>query len=55
VEGDFELADPEGKAFGLGGKSTIFLCRCGLSEKNPLCDGHHRQGGFRHDVRDRDL
>jgi CDGSH-type Zn-finger protein len=55
VEGDFELADPEGKTFGLGGKTTLYLCRCGLSENKPLCDGHHRQGGFAHEARAREL
>jgi CDGSH-type Zn-finger protein len=46
VEGDFELCDPEGRAFGLGEKTTLYLCRCGLSEKKPLCDGHHKPAGF---------
>ena len=55
VEGDFQLADPEGKAFNLGGKNTIYLCRCGLSANKPLCDGKHREGGFTHEVCARDL
>ena len=46
VEGDFELRDPKGKTFDLGGKNTIYLCRCGLSQNKPLCDGAHGKGGF---------
>lgn len=55
VDGDFQLCDPEGKTFGLGGKTTIYLCRCGMSENKPLCDGCHTKGGFQHEVRARDL
>lgn len=55
VEGEFELADPEGKTFGLGGKTILYLCRCGLSANKPFCDGKHREGGFTHEVRARDL
>jgi CDGSH-type Zn-finger protein len=29
------------------GKADVALCRCGHSEKKPLCDGHHRTVGFR--------
>lgn len=31
VDGDFEILDQEGKAFGLGGRTSIALCRCGYS------------------------
>jgi CDGSH-type Zn-finger protein len=44
IEGDFEILDPTGKAFGLGGRKTIGLCRCGLSLNKPFCDGSHRNG-----------
>ena len=30
VEGDFEICDPLGTPFGLGGRTVIGLCRCGL-------------------------
>jgi len=50
VEGDFELRDPEGKAFELGGKTTIYLCRCGHSANKPLCDGAHKTAGFSDEV-----
>jgi len=41
IEGDFTMVDAEGKEFGLGGRTTIGLCRCGLSENKPFCDGSH--------------
>lgn len=46
VEGDFTLVDAEGKLYGLGERESIFLCRCGLSQNKPFCDGAHRTGGF---------
>ncbi len=46
VEGDFELVDAEGKAYGLAGRTAISLCRCGFSENKPFCDGHHGVQGF---------
>jgi CDGSH-type Zn-finger protein len=46
VEGDLTLADSEGNEYGLGGRESIFLCRCGLSQNKPFCDGAHRTGGF---------
>jgi len=55
VEGEFEILDPAGKPFGLGGRSTISLCRCGHSENKPFCDGAHRRLGFAHVVEARDL
>jgi CDGSH-type Zn-finger protein len=55
VEGDFELVDQEGKAFGLGGRTAISLCRCGHSENKPFCDGSHRRVGFQHAATARDL
>ncbi len=24
----------------------LFLCRCGQSEKSPMCDGSHKSNGF---------
>lgn len=55
VEGDFEIVDPEGKAFGLGGRTTVSLCRCGHSANKPFCDGTHRTVGFQDQVQARDL
>ena len=55
VEGEFEILDPEGKAFGLGGRAFISLCRCGQSQNKPFCDGSHARTGFQHTVIARDL
>lgn len=46
VEGDFTVVDVEGKEFGLGGRTSISLCRCGHSQNKPFCDGSHRAHGF---------
>jgi CDGSH-type Zn-finger protein len=46
LEGEFELVDPEGRPFGLGGRSAISLCRCGHSQNKPFCDGSHGRVGF---------
>ena len=55
IEGEFEIADPTGATFGLGGRQAISLCRCGHSENKPFCDGSHNRQGFRHEVVARDL
>ncbi|MDX2192505.1 MAG: CDGSH iron-sulfur domain-containing protein [Gemmatimonadales bacterium] len=46
VEGEFTLHGGDGTAFGLGGKTAVFLCRCGASENKPFCDGKHKACGF---------
>jgi CDGSH-type Zn-finger protein len=46
VEGDFTINDVDGNPFGLGGRTTVGLCRCGHSENKPFCDGAHRRLGF---------
>jgi len=55
VEGDFEILDPTGKPFGLAGRTTISLCRCGQSANKPFCDGSHNRVGFNDPVAARDL
>jgi CDGSH-type Zn-finger protein len=55
VEGDFEIVDPQGKAFGLAGRTVISLCRCGQSKNKPFCDGSHNVVGFNDPVAARDL
>lgn len=55
VEGDFELVDQNGKAFGLNGRTKIALCRCGHSENKPFCDGLHKKQGFQSTVEASDL
>jgi CDGSH-type Zn-finger protein len=55
VEGDFEILDPQGKAFGLAGRTVISLCRCGQSANKPFCDGSHARVGFHDTVEAREL
>jgi CDGSH-type Zn-finger protein len=55
VEGDFEIVDPEGKAFGLAGRTAIGLCRCGHSANKPFCDGSHKVCNFTDGVVAREL
>jgi CDGSH-type Zn-finger protein len=55
VEGDFEICDPQGAVFGLGGRTAIGLCRCGQSQNKPFCDGAHRVAGFQDKVVAREL
>ncbi|MCC6349597.1 MAG: CDGSH iron-sulfur domain-containing protein [Candidatus Eisenbacteria bacterium] len=46
VEGDFEIVDHEGRPFGLAGRTTVSLCRCGQSANKPFCDSAHKTCGF---------
>jgi CDGSH-type Zn-finger protein len=46
IEGDFSLTDAAGNEYGLAGRTVISLCRCGLSDNKPFCDGHHGVAGF---------
>ncbi|MGC1620891.1 MAG: CDGSH iron-sulfur domain-containing protein [Candidatus Acidiferrum sp.] len=55
VEGDFEIVDPTGRPFGLAGRTSIGLCRCGHSANKPFCDGSHKTSGFNDPVVARDL
>ncbi len=55
IEGDFEIIDHEGGLFGLSGRQTISLCRCGLAENKPFCDGSHGRNGFMSECKARDL
>ena len=50
VEGDFELVDQDGKAFGLAGRTRVSLCRCGQSANKPFCDSTHKTCGFQSTV-----
>lgn len=43
VRGEVELLDAEGNPFET--KKQFALCRCGLSENKPFCDGSHK-GNF---------
>lgn len=55
VEGDdFEIVDKDGNVYGLGGRTLVSICRCGLSKNKPFCDGSHK-GHFEHDAEAFDL
>lgn len=43
---ELELRDGDGNLYDIGGKSRIFLCRCGASTTKPFCDGEHSRIGF---------
>lgn len=47
AEGEFEIVDAQGQPYGLGGRTTVTLCRCGLSKNKPFCDASHK-GHFEH-------
>jgi CDGSH-type Zn-finger protein len=55
IEGEFEILDPAGAAFGLAGRTVISLCRCGHSANKPFCDGSHNRMGFADQVVAREL
>ena len=49
VEGDFEIVDSQGNSYNLQGRTALGLCRCGLSNNKPFCDGSHRNH-FEHEA-----
>jgi CDGSH-type Zn-finger protein len=49
LEGDFEIVDKSGRPYGLGGRTTVAVCRCGLSSNKPFCDGSHK-GHYEHEA-----
>ncbi len=56
VEGeDIQLVDAAGQPYGLGGRTVVSLCRCGMSANSPFCDGSHNHHGFQDDSQARDL
>ncbi len=55
VTGNIIIKDGQGKEFGLGGRTTISLCRCGHAQNKPFCDGSHGRNGFQSVVEAREL
>jgi CDGSH-type Zn-finger protein len=55
IEGEFSICDVAGNSFGLAGRTVISLCRCGLSENKPFCDGAHNRQGFQSQCEAREL
>lgn len=49
IDGDFEIVDKNGNTYDLGGREKVTLCRCGLSNNKPFCDGSHRNH-FEHEA-----
>ena len=49
IEGDFEIVDKNGNAYGLMGRDVVSICRCGHSKNKPFCDGSHK-GNFEHEA-----
>lgn len=48
VRGDIELRTADGEPIERT-RRTIALCRCGLSNIKPMCDGTHKAAGFQAD------
>ncbi len=51
MSGPVTLEDAAGRPFGLSGRTSIGLCRCGHSENKPFCDGSHARAGFNSECR----
>jgi len=49
IDGEFEIVDKAGNQYDLGGRETVSICRCGLSQNKPFCDGSHK-GHFEHEA-----
>ena len=49
IDGDFEIVDSSGTAYGLQGRTIVTLCRCGRSANKPFCDSSHKEN-FQHEA-----
>jgi CDGSH-type Zn-finger protein len=55
IEGEFTIEDSEGNSYGLSGRTVISLCRCGMADNKPFCDGTHGRNGFNSQCKAREL
>ena len=55
VSGNFVIKDAQGRDFDVSGRTTVALCRCGLSNNKPFCDASHKHHGFQSVVEARKL
>jgi CDGSH-type Zn-finger protein len=55
IEGEFTVEDAEGNSYGLAGRTVISLCRCGMSDNKPFCDGTHGRNSFNSECKAREL
>jgi CDGSH-type Zn-finger protein len=46
IRGDFDIMDADGNPVPTD-RSTVALCRCGVSSIKPFCDGTHKAINFR--------
>jgi CDGSH iron-sulfur domain-containing protein 3 len=46
IDGAADVVDGSGKAFDVGGRAKVALCRCSHSKNKPFCDGSHKSNGF---------
>ena len=44
IEGQIQIVSSSGDVIFTGNET--WLCRCGLSQNKPFCDGSHKQAGF---------
>ena len=49
--GAFEIKDANGEVFNLNGRTVVSICRCGVSKKQPFCDGGHAECNFSSEVK----
>ncbi len=45
-DGPVELVAPDGSTREIEPGRRVLLCRCGVSETRPLCDGSHNRTNF---------
>ena len=55
VSGNFVIKDAQGRDFDVSGRTTVSLCRCGMSNNKPFCDSSHKHHGFQSAVEARKL